>query len=64
MMTGKKDVAMKESKNDDIDHKNKVIIRISFADEVKHFFKNMHERRRCYNTFDTRVSNNIWTQEG
>ena len=47
MMTGKKDVAMKESKNDDIDHKNKVIIRISFADEVKHFFKNMHERRRC-----------------
>ena len=38
MMTGKKDVAMKESKNDDIDRKNKVIIRISFADEVKHFF--------------------------
>ena len=61
-MTGKKDVAMKESKNDDIDHKNKVITWISFAAEVKHFFfKSMHGRRQCYNTFDTRVSNNIWT---
>ena len=39
MMTKKKDVTMKESKNDHIDHKNKVIIQISFADEVKHFFK-------------------------
>ena len=29
---------MKEPKNDNIDHNNKVIIRISFADEVKHFF--------------------------
>ena len=32
----KNNVAMKES-NDNIDHKNVVIIWISFADEVKHF---------------------------
>ena len=32
----KNNIAMKES-NDNIDHKNVVIIWISFADEVKHF---------------------------
>ena len=36
MMTRKNNVAIRES-NDNIDHKNVVIIWISFADEVKHF---------------------------
>ena len=35
-MTRKNNVAMSES-NDNIDHKNLVIISISFADKVKHF---------------------------
>ena len=35
-MTRKNNVAMREP-NDNIDHKNKVIIWISFPDEVKYF---------------------------
>ena len=36
MMTRKNNVAMRES-NDNINLENVVIVRISFADEVKHF---------------------------
>ena len=36
MMTRRNNVAMRES-NDNIDHKNRVMTWISFADEVKNF---------------------------
>ena len=36
MMTRRNNVAMRES-NDNVDHKNRVMTWISFADEVKYF---------------------------
>ena len=46
MMTRKNNVDMRES-NDNVDHKNVVVIWISFADEVNIFLKSMHKRRQC-----------------
>ena len=54
MMTRKNTVIMREL-NDTTDHNNVAIIRM-FADEMKYFsLKSIHKRRRCFNSFDTRV---------